>query len=396
MAEEFESPSFGNFSIQDTMEMSRGNQELLNDLQSPETSTESPDNIEEIVEVKEKPKASEAEKEAPKEKSNKFLEDFMSEGEEGAEEQTSSDNTTKAPDEPSIEENDNKFTGLSKDLVKLGVFTEEEGEETNISTPEEFLERFQKEKQKGANEIIGNFISQFGEDYQEAFQAIYVKGVDPKEYFSIYNNISNFSEMDLTKEDNQVSIIKQALKDQGFESEDIDTEVERIRNYGDLETVSAKHHKVLVKQEALKLQQIEQQAEAELKQKASHRDKYVSNVQNILQAKLKIKEFDGIPLNPKIAGEVQDFLLTDKYKLPSGETLTDFDRVILEMKRPENHEMKVKVALLLKLLEKDPTLSTIQKTGVTKSTDDLFSSVVRQKEKSITTNNKEQPKSWFS
>jgi len=51
---------------------------------------------------------------------------------------------------------------------------------------------------------------------------------------------------------------------------------------------------------------------------------------------------------------------------------------MLDLKKPENHATKVKIALLLKVLEKDPTLSTIQKTGVTKKTDTLFSEVARQ------------------
>lgn len=419
-AEEFESPSFGNFSIQDTMEMGMGNAELLNDLLSPETSTESPDNVQKIKDEPAKPtspapvakpvdKVEDKEEKKDREEDNKnILEDFLKTSEEGDDEDEDEEiekgNETKdesKEDDPKEEEgeNNNRFTALSNDLFKLGVFTKDEGEEdVTISSPEEFLERFQNEKKKGANEVINNFIGQFGEDYQEAFQAIYVKGVDPKEYFSVYNNISNFAEMDLTKEENQVAVIRQGLKDQGFDAEDIETEIERIKNYADLEPVSAKYHKVLVKQEALKLQQLEQKAELEQQQKSSMREKYVSNVQSILQNKLKTKEFDGIPLNPKIANEVQDFLLVDKYKLPSGETLTDFDKAILEMKRPENHEMKVKVALLLKLLEKDPTLSTIQRTGVTKQSDELFSSVVRQKEKqtSSTTNKATPPSKWFS
>ena len=245
--------------------------------------------------------------------------------------------------------------------------------------------------------MVNNFIGQFGEDYQQAFDAIFVKGVDPKEYFGTYNNIENFSDMDLSQEGNQVAVIKQALQDQGFDPEDVETEVERLKNYGDLETVATKHHKVLVKKEAQKLAQLEQKAEVELQQKAAIKNQYVQNVQTILQDKLKAKEFDGIPLNPKIAGELQDFLLVDKYKTNSGETLTDFDRTILELKRPENHAMKVKLGLLLKILEKDPTLSTIQKTGVTKKSNELFGQVARQVEKSATKGNKSSgnPTSWF-
>ena len=244
--------------------------------------------------------------------------------------------------------------------------------------------------------MVNNFIGQFGEDYQQAFDAIFVKGVNPKEYFDTFNTIANFSDMDLSQEKNQIAVIKQALTDQGFEPEDVETEVERLQNYGDLESVATKHHKVLVKKEGQKLQQLEQNSERELQQKATIKNQYITNVQSILQDKLKTKEFDGIPLNPKLASELQDFLLVDKYKTTSGETLTDFDRTILEMKRPENHQMKVKVALLLKILEKDPTLSTIQKTGITKKSNVLFGEVARQVEKGVVKGNKsEKSESWF-
>jgi hypothetical protein len=203
--------------------------------------------------------------------------------------------------------------------------------------------------------------------------------------------------MDLSQESNQIAVLKQALTDQGFEPEDVDTEVERLKNYGDLETVATKHHKVLVKKEAAKLQQMEAQSERELQQKQAIKNQYINNVQTVLQEKLKSKEFDGIPINPKLAGELQDFLLVDKYKTPSGETLTDFDRTILDLKRPENHATKVKVALLLKILEKDPTLSTIQKSGISKKSNELFGEVARQVTKSSTKSSSSPQKSnsWF-
>jgi hypothetical protein len=69
------------------------------------------------------------------------------------------------------------------------------------------------------------------------------------------------------------------------------------------------------------------------------------------------------------------------------------------LKRPENHEMKVKVGLLMKILEKDPTLSTIQRTGVTKKSNQLFGEVARQvtrsKSASKASNKKTKPNSWF-
>lgn len=412
MADNLDTPSFGNFGIEDTMEMGIGNTQLLDDLFSPETSTEDPDKLETIIKTADEPKApKKPEVSKGKEVVQKLdgeeptqqdvLKNFL--GDDDDEEETEDDVVTApAPAKAEAEEEEDDvaespFVSLSKDLFKLGVFTHDDDEEdTIIETPEQFLEKFNAEKKKGAIEIVDNFIGQFGEDYQKAFDAIFVKGVDPKDYFGVYNNVVSFAELDLSNEDNQVRVIKQALTDQGFDTEDVTTEIERLRNYGDLETVASKHHKVLVKKEAAKLQQIEQQAEQQLQQKAMIRNQYIQNVQSVLQDKLKAKEFDGIPLNPKLASELQDFLLVDKYKTPSGETLTDFDKTILELKRPENHATKVKVGLLLKILEKDPTLSTIQRTGVTKKSTQLFEEVARQTSKKPGSGgNSGKANSWF-
>jgi len=425
MENNLDSNPLGNFSIQDTMEMGMGNTELLQGLFEPESATSNPDDIKTIEKEDEAPAPTEK-KAAPKkaatttsddeedtsskekEDTSKSIQDFLLGGGEDNEDESDdtetkpakakvSDTTTTDDEDEEDDAPESTFASLSKDLFKLGVFSSDDDEEEEpITTPEQFLERFNAEKKKGAIEVVDNFLGQFGDDYRNAFDAIFVKGVDPREYFGTYNQIQNFAEMDLANENNQVTVIRQALADQGFEAEDIDSEVERLKNYGDLETVATKHHKVLLKKEASKLQQMEQQKAAQLQQQQQLKQQYYQSVNNVLQDKLKNKEFDGIPINPKLAGELQDFLLVDKYKTASGETLTDFDRTILELKRPENHEMKVKVGLLLKILEKDPTLSTIQKTGITKKSNELFGEVARQTAKSnVKSKSSAKPSSWF-
>ena len=414
-----------NFSIQDTMEMGMGNQELLQGLFEPETASGNPEDVTPIINEANAP-AAPAKPEIKKGKDivppanvdgktddeklegQSMISDFLSDNPDDEDDDApivskpakSASLDNDADDaEDDDEPQGTQFTALANDLYKLGVFTSDDDNQEPVSTAEEFLERFNAEKKKGASEIVENFIGQFGEDYQEAFDAIFVKGVNPKDYFTTYNNVVGFAEMDLSDENNQERIMKQALTNQGFDPEDVETEIERLKNYGDLESVAAKHHKVLVKKEASKLQDLEDKSAAELQQKAQIRNQYISNVQTILQDKVKSKEFDGIPINPKLATELQDFLLVDKWKTPTGETLTDFDRAILDLKRPENHAQKVKIGLLLKMLEKDPTLSTIQKTGVTKKSNELFGEVARQVTKAktagTTSTGGANSKSWF-
>lgn len=391
MAQELDMPSF---SIEDTMD-GVGNTQLLNDLYADEAST-NPEDIQEIKETPLAPKKEPLKKEEPKETEKEepaqnLLSSFLEEDEDSEEETVPMKKVEKKEEEVEEEEAPSQFAALATDLFKLGVFSEEEGEEP-ITTPEQFLEKFNNEKKKGAIEMVDNFIGQFGEDYQQAFEAIFVKGVNPKEYFGTYNNIVSFAELDLSKEDNQEIVVRESLVNQDWASEEIEEEIERLKNIGDLEIVAKRHHKGLVKKEAQKLQEMEQKAQQELQQKQLAKQQYTASIQSILQEKLKAKEFDGIPLNPQLTNELQDFLLKDKWETSKGEKLTDFDKTLLELKDPKNHAQKVKVALLLKLLEKDPTLSTIQKAGVSKKSDKLFETVTKVAKKEV---KNEQPKSWF-
>ena len=424
MAENLDIPSFSNFSIESTEEAGIGDTDLIRGLYSSDSATTDPDDITSIEEEektkvkkpapkKAAPKAAkpvvedeeEQEEEKQEEEDVNPIDKLLNGGEEDEEEEEEEEPVKpkgkKQEEEEEEEEGEetsaNPFSALAKDLFKLGVFTQDEDEgEVEISTPEQFLERFNLESKKRVGETLENFLGQFGEDYKKAFQAIYINGVNPKEYFGIYNTIEDFASLDMAQEDNQVAVMRQALTDQGLEPEDITKEIEKLKNYGDLEETAARFQKVLVKKQAQKLAEIEQENAARLQQMQQMKAQYIKNVQTVLQEKLKTKEFDGIPLNPKLAGELQDFLITDKYKTPSGETLTEFDRTILDLKRPENHEKKVKVALLLKLLEKDPTLSTIKKKGISQETNTLFSEVARQSKKtSVKTSKQSKPTSWF-
>lgn len=419
MANEIEQDNLS-FGIQDTVQMGMGNQELLDNILAPETSTADPDKIVDINDTTaaDKIKAEEdaaaaakiaADKKIVKDKKDTTLGDFLSDDDDDDDdEEVDGDDATKtaaekikvATETPDSDDTSDETSGgtqfeaLSNDLFELGVFNKDEDEsEEPITTAESFLERFNVEKKKGAMEMVDNFIGQFGKEHQDAFDAIYVKGMDPKEYFQASNSITDFSKIDLSVDANQEKVMRQALTDQGFEKEDVDSEIERLKDYGDLETVSQKHHKVLIKKQAKVLEQKTLDSAASVKHTAEIKQTYVNNVNDVLQDKIKEKGFDGIPLSPKIANELQDFLLADKWKTDSGETLTDFDKYILDLKRPENHETKVKVALLLKLLEKDPTLSTIKKSSMSKKSDKLFKEVSRQV--SRTSNTAGAQKRWF-
>lgn len=395
-----EKGEMGNFGIEETLDMGVGDTQLLKDLMVDDASAADADDLKSIDDKIEEDDVSEKKDTAKKQvvtskeeedddapSGEELIDQFLSTNEEAEEEEEEDDEKevgakkkeTDETGEDNEEVEEISFSALAKDLFNQGVFVKGEDEEdVEISTPEEFLERFNIEKKRGAAEWLDGFLGQFGEDRRQAFEAIFVNGVNPKDYFTIYNELEDFANIDLNDENNQKKVIKESLRDQGWENEDIEEELDRLSEIGDLEKVSQRHQKVLVKRDAKRLQEAQETAKVQLAQKQAIKEQYINNVKGILQDKIKTKDFDGIPMNTKFANELHDFLVVDKWRTASGETLTDFDRTILELKKPENHEMKVKLAALYKLLKKDPTLSTIQRSAISKKSNQIFDEVARQ------------------
>jgi hypothetical protein len=83
-----------------------------------------------------------------------------------------------------------------------------------------------------------------------------------------------------------------------------------------------------------------------------------------------------VPITDGLVQKAYDFAYNKKWEL-NGTLLTDFDRFILDLKKPENHAVKAKLALLF-APEYDPNkpikvdFSKIQKRAVSKESTTLF------------------------
>lgn len=298
------------------------------------------------------------------------------------------------PLEETSTDEDSPFATITKELVNLGIFTLDEGEELDIQDADTFAGRWEHEKKKGVVDMLDEILTAKGEDKKEWFDAIVLKGVDPKEYMKQQVVIDNISNLDLTKEANQERIVRAGLKDQGFEDDDVEAKLAKIKSYGDLEEESARVHKVLLKKETQNLENLRLSKEREAQSKLADDTQYKTVLTQLIQQKLKDKEYDGIPLSPKIANETFDFLYTKKYKLPNGELLTEFDKEIIELK--SNPDLKLKLGLIINLLKTDPTLATVVKKGVSKQAASLFNDLASKKKETVKAKiATQEPKSWF-
>ena len=314
---------------------------------------------------------------------NSFLDE--EEEEENKEEETSeSEDEEKDEVEPSKEEEDqyNPFAEFGKELYSLGVLTKgENGEEIAIETGDQLLEAIQEEKLQGAQQILNYHLSKHGEKHRDFLLAVF-NGVDPEEYFASYSKIESFEGIDLTKEDNQKAVFREFFRRQGLKSEKIEKLLQKSIEDGDLEEFSTDYHQIIVDKDKESLDALKTKKQQEQLQKEQKEKVYENSIRTILQKKLQEKEFDGIPVSTDTANTAYDFLYTKKYQLDSGELITEFDRFFLELKNPQNHELRVKIALLA-LNNFD--LNVVKPSIISKETDALFASIQRKNKKSTTT-----------
>lgn len=311
--------------------------------------------------------------------------------------------TDSEKEEENQEQSDvNPFATIAKELVEHGVLTLDEGEEElNITTGEQLLQRFQAESIKQARFTIDKFIGRFGPDYQDMFDSVFLQGIAPGDYLSRYTRIQDVADIDINDEANQERVVRELLRSEGRSSEYIDKAITRLRNYGDLADEAKEAKDLLMEKEKESIEQMKVQKAAELERKQQMRTEYLTNVNQILTDKLKAKEFDGIPVDRRFAETTHQYITEEKYQTSTGQLLTEFDKEILDLNRPEKHEMKVKIAMIMQLLKQDPTLSRITKKAVSKETRELFKGIQKMPAKagaSEKVTDKQQagrPTSWF-
>ena len=301
--------------------------------------------------------------------------------------ETKSDVVDAQQNSSSSEDTDDTYSTLAKDFLRLGVFSPNSDDETEeniaVNSPEEFLERARSEQKKGAVSILENFLGQFGDDYRKAFDAIFVNGVDPKEYLNTFSRIESVKGLDLTDEGNQKRVLREYYKGLKWDDTKIENKIEKLKDYGELEEEAKSYHEVILNRETENADNLINKKNQESEAKKTNDAQIIQSYQRILQEKLKTKEIDGIPLNEKEAQEILAYMANKPYKLESGELLSEFDKDIMDLNRPENHEQKIKLALLLK---KKLDLSAVKKTAVSKKTDELFTlSTKNAKKADVTT-----------
>jgi hypothetical protein len=412
--------SFGasDFGIMSTEEIQAGESFLNSDPEDvklippkKETSEESRETQKKVAKkLPAKKEEDEDEEEETKETSKEVaLFDILEEEGEKEEEETldtkpkaaTTSTSPKGQEEATVEEGEgeNMFTTIAQELVNHGIFSLEEDEESiEIESPEALLERFQLEARKQASIVIDKYLGRFGDNYKDMFENVFVKGINPVDYLNRYTKVEGIQGLDLADEGNQERIVRELYRSEGRSAEYIEKRVTQLKNYNDLLDEATEAQKILVTKEQKEIDDAAARKQQELVRKQEIRNEYVNNVGRIISDKLKTKDFDGIPIDKKFAESIYGYMTQERFQTPDGELLTTFDKDWLDLKRPENHETRVKVAMLLQLIKEDPQLTKLAKKAVSKESNELFKGLKKTAMKTgKKTETEEEPKvkSWF-
>jgi hypothetical protein len=313
---------------------------------------------------------------------------------EGAEETTEEEETEETTEEG--DDDKSQFEILSKSLYQAGVFTAdvdpETGEEVvhTAKTPEEFKKLFEYQKQRDMYAMLDNHLSKFGEDRQELFDAIFNKGVDPKEYLPVYNRIEDFESLTTDTEANQERIVSEWYRRSGVPEDKIAGRVQKLKDISELQAEAEDTLPLIINQDKKALKDQEDNKAAEIEADKQKDVQYKNSLVKILTEKIQSKEFDGIPVSEQTAQKAFDFLYNKKWQGKDGKKFTDFDKFVLELNKPENHALKIKAGLLF---QNNLDLTKVQKKAVSKESSELFSEFATKKTKQAT-KQKAAPAPW--
>lgn len=209
--------------------------------------------------------------------------------------------------------------------------TEEETEENNLHTFAEWLD------EKGVVSLIPDKKVESEEDLVEVIQSTINKGIDdyknshseevqkfidfvdnggnPRDFHRIYYEESSWKDADVTNESHQEAIIRATYERTGMDKEDIDSQINDLKDLGKLETLAKKMvSKLIAEEDQEKQSLIEAQKEYQKRQEELAKKQWDDFREDLY----KKEDVNGFKLTPKLKDELWKFMTTVDKK--SGKT----------------------------------------------------------------------------
>lgn len=218
------------------------------------------------------------------------------------------DGQQKAEDEKTqdeLEDDGGDQDSIYKAMIESSGLDLSEEEQEQLLSAEEDTEGFTKVASTIANKKAEQRFNQMLEQHPLAagLAEYEANGGDPEKYISTYFPEQDYTEMEVSSDDvqQQKQIVRKSLEQQGFDEEDIESQIDDFENAGILENNAKRSLKLLAKNQQKQQEQLEQERE-QLREKRQQQaqEQYQKTVDLVEDNKI---EGINIPENQK-----QEFL----------------------------------------------------------------------------------------
>lgn len=267
----------------------------------------------------------------------------------------------------------------------------QEGEELTEELAEELIEeKFEESVDNKVKDLLNDL-----PDLAKQLIQYSLKGGDVNDFINtIASDVSIKLDIDLEKEENQITVLKQLLKLEDKDDEEIETEIEYLKDSNKLKLISEKKfnkYKLEVANEQKEL--IKEQEEAQENQK-----KLIKESKNKISTFLSnTEELDGIKFSKEDKKILPSYMNDKTVKLQNGTTITQMQKELF-YDLPKNEKALIQLATLLKNRNEDGSFNfeSIVKSTKTKVTQQVRQELRRNKSSipgNSTTQNRQSDKS---
>lgn len=258
--------------------------------------------------------------------------------------------------------NDFKSQGLLKH-VDL-----EEGEELSA---EKIFELQQQDYEAEVSARLTHWAKEELDADAQAFIKYKQNGGATEDFFKTYSSTTELPEGDIKETEFQDRVIRFQLREEGWDSEEIEDRVKYLTENGKKEQVAKRYNKKIQEKVDEKKQDLLIQSEERKKAVEQQEREFRDEIKGVLD---ETEEVKGFKISQKDKTELYSFLTKKNHKISDTKSVTGFQKKLGEtFKDPD------KIILLAKLINSDFDMSQFEKQVITKKTKQVKSNLEQRK-----------------
>lgn len=281
------------------------------------------------------------------------------------------EDTEDTTDTTSKPKSDNIYSDLYKDLKEQGILKHVELEEGEEIDSDKLFELQQQDYEEEVSARLKSWATEELDEDAKAFIKFKRDGGNTSDFFKTYSSSSELPSGDISEESHQDSVIRHQLKNEGWDSDEVEDRLRYLTENGKKEQVAKKYNTKLKEADAAKKQEALKKAEKTKETVLQQEQEFKTNIKGVLD---ETQEVNGVKITSKDKTQLYNFLTKKSYKLSDTKSVTGFQK-----KLGEAFQDTSKMILLAKLVSSDFDMKEFEKATVTKKTQQIKSNLEQRK-----------------